>query len=455
MDKVKSFFVAIGMWFAHVGIAIAKWFKNWFVVVDGKDIIPVRIGGWFVNWKKPNKDGTTVWSRFFDKDSGKSIVSSLICIAIGLVLGILFIVFTNVQNSPSAIVSLLSGSFGNTVNYPKELARLLIYAAPLICTGLAVGFAFKAGLFNIGVAGQYVIGILFLYIAVFSWQLPWYLCTICAMLGGALWACLPGLLKAFCSVSEVISGIMLNWIALYMTNSMLKDTQYYILDRATCYTISGDYTLPTLGLDELLSHNNMGIGILLAIFAAFIIWGLLNKTKLGYEIKATGANKHAAKYAGMSENTIVIITMAISGALAGLGAAVYYQCGVVEYNPGSSVLPTMGFDGIAVAFLGALSPIGIVLSALFVQHITWGGSKLDSTYYSSEIADFAIAIIIYACAFTAFLQQYIDKRRAINKAKLLAAKVENDTEVVADESEHVDLDTSVVDDSIGSEGGVE
>ncbi len=430
MDKVKSFFVAIGMWFASVGIATAKWFKNWFVEVDGKDIIPVRIGRWFVNWKKPNEDGTTVWGRFIDKDSGKTAVSTLICIVVGILLGAIFIIFTDAAHSGTAILALLSGGIGSTGDLGRELGAIVVYACPLILTGLSVGFAYKAGLFNIGVAGQYVAGIFILYIAVYDWQLPWYLCTICAMLGGAMWACLPGLLKSFCSVSEVISGIMCNWIALKIINSVLGDPLYYNLNSAECYTISGDFTMPAWGLDSLFGgYKYMTIGILLAIAAAVVIWVLLNKTKVGYEIKATGANKHAAMYAGMNEKRNTILTLAISGALAGLGAAIYYQSGITTWKITTSALPSQGFDGIAVAFLGALSPIGAIFSALLITYLAKGGSTLNSTYYSSYIADLVVAVIIYACAFGAFIRIFIQQKRRQHAEKmLLLADTQAETE---------------------------
>ncbi len=436
MDKVKNFFVAIGMWFAHVGIAIAKWFKNWFVPVDDKEIIPVRIGRWFVNWRKPNSEGTTVWGRFIDRESGKTAVSTVICIAVGILLGAVFIIFTNAQHSAKAIMALLSGGIGSTGDLGRELGSIIVYACPLILTGLSVGFAYKAGLFNIGVAGQYVAGIFILYIAVYNWQLPWYVCTILAMLGGALWACLPGLLKSFCSVSEVISGIMLNWISLKIINSVLGGELYYNLTSAECYTISGDYKMPAWGLDTLFGgYKYMTIGIVLAIVAAVAIWVLLNKTKIGYEIKATGANKHAAMYAGMNEKRNTILTLAISGALAGLGAAIYYQSGITTWKITTPALPSQGFDGIAVAFLGALSPIGSIFSALLITYLAQGGSTLNSTYYSSYIADLVVAVIIYACAFGAFIRIFIqDKRRKHAEKAVLIADANAETSSVAEHS---------------------
>lgn len=436
MSKVKNFFAAIGSWFKRIGIAIwhfikrvgivvGKWFKNWFVKVDGKDIIPVRIGRWFKNWFVKDESGTRVWGRFLHSENGKSIVSSLVCILIGVLVGILTIVIIDASHAGRAIGQILTGGFNHPVK-SKGIASVLTQFAPLLLCGLAVIFAYKCGMFNIGVAGQYVAGALFLYLGALGLKLPWYLCLLMAILGGAIWGALPGLLKAFFGVNEVISGIMLNWIVLYVTNSILAGPTFYNVQQAKCYdiaSVSPRSLLPTLGLDKLFDYKYIGLGVFLAIIAAIVIWVVLNKTKFGYEIKATGANKHGAKYAGMNEKKNIILTMAISGALAGLAAATYYQTGILVYNPNEgTALPAMGFNGIAVGFLGALSPIGTIFSALFITHISVGGGYLDNRFYSSEIADFISSIIIYACAFSLFIKIIIEKLLKTKKNK-------NDTDI--------------------------
>lgn len=421
MNKIKNFFAGIGRWFKKVGIATGKWFKSWFVKADDKDIIPVRIGKWFKNWFVADESGTRVWGRFLNSDNGKSIVSSLVCIIIGLLIGIITILIIDASHSGKAIGQIFKGGF-NHPSKAKGVATVLTQFAPLLLCGLAVIFAYKCGMFNIGVAGQYVAGVLFLYLAALGLKLPWYVCLLFAIVGGAIWGALPGLLKAFFGVNEVISGIMLNWTVLYVTNSVLSGEKFYNIQQAKCYdiaSVSSNSLLPTLGLDKLFGdYKYIGLGIFLAVLAAIVVWVILNKTKFGYEIKATGANKHGAKYAGMNEKKNVILTMAISGALAGLAAACYYQTGVLTYNPNEgTALPAMGFNGIAVGFLGALSPIGTIFSALFITHITVGGGYLDSRYYSKEIADFISSIIIYACAFSLFIKMFIGKLLKMRKDK--------------------------------------
>ena len=169
--------------------------------------------------------------------------------------------------------------------------------------------------------------------------------------------------------------------------------------------------LPSLGLGALFSNNQyVTIAIPLAVLVAVGVWVLLDKTKLGYELKATGCNKFAAKYCGMAEKRNLILTMAISGGLAAMGAAMLYLTGFEQWQCTQSAIPAMGFNGIAAAFLGGLHPIGAVLSSLFIQHITNGGAYVDKTMYSAQISDFISAIIIYLCSFVLFFKYILNQR---------------------------------------------
>ena len=143
---------------------------------------------------------------------------------------------------------------------------------------------------------------------------------------------------------------------------------------------------------------------------AVIVWIVLDKTKFGYELKATGLNKNAAKYCGMAEKRNIILTLAISGALAGLGAAMLYLTGYEQWQCSTSSVPGMGFNGIAVAFLGGLSPLGSILSAFFIQYITTGGGNVDLQVYCSQISSLISALIIYLCAFVGFFKYFIQTR---------------------------------------------
>ena len=199
---------------------------------------------------------------------------------------------------------------------------------------------------------------------------------------------------------------MLNWIGLYITNIILSGAK----DPSSAYTYSlkargRDAILPSLGLENIFSNNKyVGIAIPLAVLFAIIVWIVMEKTKFGYELRATGANKNAAKYAGMAEKRNTIISLAISGALAGIAASFMYLTDLEQWQVTISSVPGMGFNGIAAAFLGGLSPIGTIFASFFIQHITDGGSHVDLSIYCSQISELIAAIIIYLCGFVGFLK---------------------------------------------------
>lgn len=326
-------------------------------------------------------------------------------------------------------------NFGNFSSNPRlekyYLGSTLVKSVPLIMCGLSVMFAYKAGLFNIGVGGQYCIGICFSLYSALVWQLPWYACIIIVAIAGAVWGALSGLFKALFNVNEVIACIMTNWIGLYLTNILLSNPKAMNPTLSETYRIGKKAIIPDGGLSKLFSNNQyVTLAIIFTIIIAVIVLIVMNKTTFGYELKATGNNKFAAKYAGMKDKRNIILTMAISGALASLGAAFFYLTGIENFITASSV-PAMGFNGIAVAFLGGLNPIGIVVAGLFVEHITLGGGYVDTTYYNPQVADLMIAIIIYLCAFVLFFKQFMKKY--LNKlTEKIADKIGAQAEVAAD-----------------------
>ena len=279
------------------------------------------------------------------------------------------------------------------------------------------------GLFNIGAAGQYVVGAgACLYFGL-KFDMPWYICLLAAMLAAAIVGGISGALKAYFNVNEVISCIMLNWISLYCVNMLLTGVK----EQSTPYTrplssVNKDALLPTMGLDKLFSNNQfVTIGIVFSVLIAIVVWIVMEKTKFGYELKATGLNKQAAKYCGMHEKSNTILTMMIAGGLAGLGAGIFYLSGIEQWMVQQTSVPAMGFNGIAAAFLGGLNPIGTIFSSYFIQHITSGGTYVDKTMYCSQISDLISAFIIYMCGFVLFfkiwLNRYLDKRDEKRAAK--------------------------------------
>jgi len=361
------------------------------------------------------------------QDGVQTLLASLACILGGLVVGFLVLLIIEPSGALNAIFAVMKSFF----RYPgalklKYFGQTLVRTVPLLMCALSVLFAYKVGMFNIGAAGQYCAGACMALYAALAWNLPWYLCMILAMAAGAVLGGISGFLKTRCNVNIVISGIMLNWITLYMTNLILGGVK----SASSPYTkalrgTNPSALIPSLGLEKLFNNEkSVTIAIPLAVIMAVVIWVILNKTKFGYELKATGNNYNAAKYAGMKENRNIILTMMIAGALAGMGAGLLYLTGIEEWETTIASVPAMGFNGIAVAFLGGLSPLGSILSAFFIQYITFGGGNVDLQVYCSQISSLISSLIIYLCAFVAFFKFFIQSslRRQEEKAAVKSAE---------------------------------
>lgn len=347
------------------------------------------------------------------KNNGvQSVIASLLCIVLGMLMGYVVLLFINPAGASEAILAVMK----NFMNYSKSTLQLknlgntLAKTAPLLMCALSVLFAYKVGLFNIGAAGQYVIGTCACLYAALNWGWGWLPCVLIAMAAGAVYGAFVGLLKAYRNVNEVISGIMLNWIGLYMTNMVLANVK----ESASPYTLhlkaeAPQAILPTLGLEKFFNKNtNVTIAIPAAIILAIVIMVVLDKTKFGYELKATGNNKNAAKYCGMAEKRNIIVALVISGALAALGGAMLYLTDYEQWSVTSSSVPGMGFNGIAATFLGGLNPIGTIFASFFIQHITAGGAYVDKSMYCSQISDLISSMIIYLCGFVLFIKYAIN-----------------------------------------------
>ena len=365
-------------------------------------------------------------------DGFQTLLSSLVCILGGILVGYIALLIIEPSGASEAIVAVLKSFF----RYPGKLmlkyfGQTLVRTVPLLMCALSVLFAYKVGMFNIGVAGQYVAGACGCLYAALAWKLPWLPCLVIGMICGALLGAISGVLKTRCNVNIVISGIMLNWITLYLTNLILGTVK----SPNSPYTmalqgVNPKALLPKMGLDTFFNNEkSVTIAIPLAIIMAILVWVVLNKTKFGYELKATGNNYNAAKYAGMKENRNIILTMMIAGALAGMAAGLLFLTGIEDWETTISSVPAMGFNGIAVAFLGGLSPIGSILSAFFIQYITTGGGNVDLQVYCSQISSLISSLIIYLCAFVAFFKFFIQARiRKADEKKAAAAKAAENKE---------------------------
>ena len=346
--------------------------------------------------------------KVLKNESIQAFLASILCILAGLLIGYIVLLFINPQGAGESILNIIKNFFtwSRRNSQIKQLGNTLAKTMPLVLCSLSILFAYKVGLFNIGTAGQYVAGSCACLYAALAWGWSWLPCMIFAMVAASLLGAVTGFLKAYCNVNEVISGIMLNWISLYTANTILSNVK----ETTSPYTLYLDKTnpssmLPTLGLDKLFNGNTtVTIAVPLTIIVTIVIWIILSKTRLGYELKATGNNKNAARYAGMAQNRNIILTLMISGALAGLGASLLYQTGYMRWECTQSSVPSMGFNGIAAAFLGGLHPIGAILSSFFIQHITDGGQYVNTNFYSSQISDVISSVIIYLCGFVLFIK---------------------------------------------------
>ena len=363
------------------------------------------------------------------KNNGvQSLLASLACVVLGLLIGYIVLLFINPNGAGEAIAAVMKNflNYSKSATQAKYLGNTLVKTAPLLLCALSILFSYKVGLFNIGAAGQYCAGVALSLYAALAWGWGWLPCMLLAMLGGMVLGAVSGLLKSYCNVNEVISGIMLNWLVLYLTNMLLTNVK----EETSPYTFvlahkNPSAVLPTLGLGSLLNDNQyVGLALPLSILAAVLVWVVLEKTRFGYELRATGNNKNAAKYCGMAEKRNIILTLVISGALAGMGAAMLYLTGYEQWQCSTSSVPGMGFNGIAAAFLGGLNPFGTILASFFIQHITAGGAYVDKTMYCAQISDLISALIIYLCGFVLFMKYAMNS--AISKREEKAALKERE-----------------------------
>lgn len=368
-----------------------------------------------------NKKGNSLIGRlkdFSNSSSGKQFNATLLAIGIGLVFGFIVLLIANPSNVFGGFGKILFGGFG-------RLDDVLYFAIPIIMTGLAVGFAFKMGLFNIGASGQYTTGLFFAIYISLVWQGHWIFCILGGLIGGMLIGAIPGILKAYFNVNEVITSIMLNYITMLMIDMIVNGngTLFNSTLGATRY-LPEVSQLPGIGG----AGSNLNIAIFFAIAIAIVLHIVLNRTTFGYELIATGYNKDASNYAGINYKRNTILTMVIAGGLAGLGGAFAILApsaiagSSMTYAP-VNVIAVAGFNGIAVALLGASNPIGIIFSAIFISFIQRGGSSAALFGYKPEIIDVVIAVIIYFSAFSLIMSSWIGKffkkKREEKEAKAL------------------------------------
>lgn len=292
--------------------------------------------------------------------------------------------------------ALWTGAFGDRYFIGETLRQV----TPLVLTGLAVAFAFRANLFNIGAEGQVFVGWLAAVWVGLAFDAPIYihlpLAVLAAAIAGAIWGFIPGLLKATLGVHEVIVTIMLNYTALYTTNAIVRSV--LTDNRDATDSIPASASLSSEWLQNMTDFSRLHYGILIALFMALLMWFIIEKTTLGFEIKSVGFNPNASKYAGMNVKRNIIISMVISGAFAGLAGAME-GLGTFGYMSVQSGFTNLGFDGIAVALIGANSAPGVVIAALLFGGLKVGALNMPTQAgVPNELVDIIIALIIFFVA---------------------------------------------------------
>ena len=409
-------------------------------------------------------------SAFYAKDSTQKVVASLLSILIGLVVGSLVILIVGLTSKSistngawEGIRLIFAGIFstGRDVSgalswgfNPTSVGNMLFRATPLIMTGLSIAVAYKTGLFNIGAPGQYLMGTMVSLMLALSLPtetmgafLVWLIAFLCGMLAGALWGAIPGLLKAFLNINEVLACIMTNWVAANLVTWLFDISSFKNMAEGTksgyiYKTTYNGVATAKLGLDKLFPGSQVNAGILVAIFFAVVMYILINKTTLGYQLKACGSNRHAARYAGIKDKRNIVLSMSIAGSMAGGGAALYYLSGNTEFFWSTyQSLPSTGFNGIPVALLAVNNPIAVIFTAIFMSMLDIIGLQLTNlTAYNEYITDVIIAAIVYLSAFALVIRMMIapKKKRSVEletEGAVTAEKADSaDTEKGGDEA---------------------
>ena len=393
--------------------------------------------------------------KLYEKDGTQKLLASLLSILIGLAVGAIVIAIVGLCKRNIGIMGVWDGiriifagilSTGREAGKlswgynPQSLGNMLFRATPLIMTGLSVALANKTGLFNIGAPGQYLMGTmatLMIALSIPYGTLPgwvvWLLAFFGGMLAGAIWGAIPGLMKAFLNINEVLACIMTNWLAANivtmgfdMSNfkNMVEGTKTgYVykttygltqVDGVWTYVNGNGIATPKMGLDKIFPGSQVNGGILIAIVLAIAVYIMLNKTTFGYELKACGANRHAARYAGINDKRNIVLSMAIAGALAAAGASLYWLSGNTEFFWTTyQALPAAGFNGIPVALLAVNNPIGVVFSGIFMAMLNIVGQTLTGlTAYNEYITDVVIAVIVYLSAFSLVIRMLLSRKKS-------------------------------------------
>lgn len=344
----------------------------------------------------------------------EKLIYTLVSIFLGFLVGAAVLGIAGF-NPLEAYGVMIEGIFGKA----KYMAWTVIYATPLILTGLSVAFAFRTGLFNIGAEGQYVVGAMAATLVGYFVHAPAIihipLTFLAGCLAGGAWAGLAGFLKSKFGVHEVISTIMLNWIAIYLSNFAVTTKGFRFPNSEASQSIQKtakigiDWLKPLVG-----PATKVNWGIVIAIIVVLLIAFLLFKTTLGFELRAVGFNKDAAEYGGINVNKSIITSMAIAGMLAGMAGAIQVM-GVSHKITILAAMEGYGFDGISVSLIGANSPFGVLLAAILFGGLKYGGTKMQTIGAPPEVISIVIGSIIYFIAASNLVKILVQKMKGGKK----------------------------------------
>lgn len=380
-------------------------------------------------------------SAFYGKDGTKKLLASLVSILVGLLFGAIVVVIVGLFNSRIGLKGAWEGvrliflgifstgrDAAGTLTWgfnPTNFGDMLFRAMPLIMTGLSVAVAFKTGLFNIGAPGQYLMGTMASLMVALSLPtekmgvfLVWLLAFLAGVIAGALWGAIPGAMKALLNINEVLACIMTNWIAANVVTWAFDISNFKNVAESTksgyvYKTTFNGVATAKMGLDKVFPGSQVNGGIFVAILAAIGMYVLINKTTLGYQLKACGSNRHAARYAGIKDKRNIVLSMAIAGALSGGGAALYWLSGNTEFFWSTyQSLPAIGFNGIPVALLAVNNPLGVIFSGIFMSMLNVIGLQMSNlTAYNEYLTDIIVAVIVYLSAFALVIRMLFDGRK--------------------------------------------
>lgn len=334
-------------------------------------------------------------------------------VLVGLILGAVIMLAGN-YNPILAYGSLFSKAFGDMYNIGETIRQI----TPYIFTGLSVAFAFRTGLFNIGAEGQFIMGAIAAVSVGVLLELPWYLhvplALVASALAGGFWGAIVGYLKAARGMHEVITTIMLNWIALHVSNYIVRTV---LLEKGMARSkyIHESAWMSSPGISQMFDHARIHYGILLALALSALFYFLLWKTRQGFELRSVGLNPDASEYAGINVKNTFVKAMFISGVFAGIGGACEVL-GVFHYQTINAAFPGYGLMGIAVALIGRNSPLGVVLGAVLIGVLTYGASGMKfGAGVPEELINVVIALVIFFVVASGIVEILLRRFRKKNR----------------------------------------